>query len=66
MLIRRISIFSGAIREREIAVTQEQLEQWAGGMLIQNAIPNLTKEEREFIMNGVTQEEWDEICKDEE
>ena len=36
-------------------------------MLIQNAFPNLTSEQREFIKTGVTPEEWDEtFCDDDD
>lgn len=66
MLITRVSIFSGVQRSLEIAVTQAQLEEWAGGTLIQKAMPDITNAEREFIMNGVTQEEWDEMFKEDE
>ena len=43
----------------EIEVTQEQLSSWESGTLIQNAMPHLTPDEREFIMTGITPEEWD-------
>ena len=44
---------------REIDVTREQVENWQGGMLIQEAMPNLSVDDREFIMTGTTQDEWD-------
>jgi hypothetical protein len=66
MLIKRTSAFSGITREREIEVTQEQLDQWQGGMLIQKAMPNLSNEEREFIKLGTTQAEWDIMFQEEE
>ena len=43
----------------EIEVTQEQLSSWESGTLIQNAMPHLSADEREFIMTGITPEEWD-------
>lgn len=42
-----------------IDVTLDQLADWADGTLMQNAMPNLTLDEREFIMTGITSEEWD-------
>lgn len=42
----------------DIPVTQEQLDNWEQGMLIQNAMPNLTDSQREFIMTGIIDEEW--------
>jgi Na+-transporting NADH:ubiquinone oxidoreductase subunit NqrF len=59
MLIKRKSPFSDKVNEMEIAVTEEQLADWRAGTLIQNAMPNLTADEREFIMTGITAEEWE-------
>jgi hypothetical protein len=42
----------------EIDVTEEQLAAWRGGQLIQEAMPHLSADEREFIMTGVTPTEW--------
>lgn len=64
MKITRESMFSGIKRTMELDVTQEQLKNWEDGMLIQNAMPNLTDDEREFIMTGVTTDEWDEYFSD--
>lgn len=61
MLIERKSILSGVVRTLDIPVTEEQLALWQGGMLIQNAMPNLSPDHREFIMTGITQEEWENI-----
>ena len=47
----------------EIEVTQEQLSSWENGVLIQNAMPNLSADEREFIKTGITPEEWDSAFK---
>lgn len=60
MIFRRKSIISGAIRDREIEVTQEELLAWQRGALIQDAMPNLSADDREFIMTGITPDEWDE------
>jgi len=59
MFITRKSPFSGEIHTKEIEVTQIQLDNWKGGMLIQNAFPRLSADEREFIKTGITKEEWD-------
>jgi len=45
----------------EIAVTQAQLDAWQAGTLIQDAMPNLSADEREFIKTGITAEEWDDM-----
>lgn len=59
MKITRTSIISGNISSMEINITEEQLQNWQHGMLIQNAAPNLTADEREFIISGITPEEWE-------
>ena len=42
MLIERTSMLSGITRTRDLAVTQEQLDQWNAGGLIQNIMPDLS------------------------
>lgn len=58
MKITRVSPFSGKENTKEIGVTQEQINWWKGGALIQDAMPMLTPSEREFIMTGITDDEW--------
>ena len=45
----------------EIPCTPKQLEEWHGGGLIQNVMPNLTPEEREFLMTGILPVDWEEM-----
>ena len=59
MLITRRSMFSGKIRTLSVNITKEQLDHWKNGGLIQNVMRNLTDDEREFVISGVTKEEWD-------
>jgi len=63
MLISRRSILSGVLRTRSIPVTHAQLTRWHNGTLIQNAMPNLSADDREFIMTGITPEEWDAMSR---
>ena len=60
MQITKISMFTGKSHTIDIPVTLEQLSAWEGGVLIQNAMPNLTPDQREFVKTGVTPEEWAE------
>jgi len=60
MLITRKSPFSGETHTLEIDVTQAQLANWENGELIQKAMPNLSPDDREFIMTGITPEEWND------
>jgi hypothetical protein len=61
MLITRTSILSGKTHSLEIDVTQDQINNWNSGALIQNTMPHLTADEREFIKTGITADEWDEM-----
>ena len=59
MMITRTSMFTGVERTLDLPITEEQLSAWKDGTLIQDAMPKLSADEREFIMTGVTAEEWD-------
>ena len=59
MLITKTSMLSGNTSSMDIDVSQDQIDLWQGGSLIQNVMPDLSADEREFIMTGVTAEEWD-------
>ena len=61
MKITRVSPFSNKKTTLEIAVTAKQIASWEKGELIQDAMPNLTPAEREFIKMGITHDEWDDI-----
>lgn len=60
MIIKRKSPFSGKTNEMDLPITYEQVQLWQGGELIQNAMPNLTPDQREFLMTGITPAEWEE------
>lgn len=65
--ITRISQLSGKAHTMEIDITNEQLAAWqSSGQMIQRAFPNLSAEEREFLLTGITPEEWSKKIGDEE
>lgn len=64
MKITRKSPFTGTVNTMDIDVTDVQIERWKSGTLIQNAMPNLSADEREFIMTGITPEEWQATFED--
>ena len=64
MLIEKESPLSGNKNIMDIDVTLAQIEAWKGGELIQNAMPNLSADEREFIKTGITPEEWENAFGD--
>lgn len=61
MEITRTSNLTGVTRTMNLNVTQEQLDQYESGLLIQDVFPHLTPAEREFIMTGITDEEWNQF-----
>jgi len=64
MLIERKSIISGNVNVMDIDVTPAQIDAWEQGMLVQSAMPDLSADEREFIMTGITPNEWEGITND--
>jgi len=59
MQITRTNPFTGKEATKGLAITQEQIDAWQAGTLIQDAFPNLTAGEREFLKTGITDEDWD-------
>ena len=58
MKINRKSKLTGIFHTREINVTKEQIVRWKSGELIQDVMPHLSIGEREFLITGITEEEW--------
>lgn len=61
MKITRKSPLTGITRTKEIDVTIAQILAWEEGELIQNAMPQLSADDREFVKTGITGEEWDQL-----
>lgn len=61
MQITKRSVISGKVHTREIAITEAQIERWQAGELIQNVCPHLSVGDREFLISGSTEEEWDNL-----
>ena len=58
MKITRTSPLTGETATRDINVTPAQIVSWERGELVQNAFPNSTPSEREFIKSGYTDYDW--------
>lgn len=58
MKITRVSLLSGKCHTMDLAVNAEQMTRWERGTLAQVAFPHLPAAEREFIISGITPEEW--------
>ena len=60
--VKRRSSISGKMNTRMLPITQEQVDEWVEeGTMIQNAFPWLNDNEREFLLSGATEEEWDTL-----
>jgi hypothetical protein len=64
--IIRVSPISGKENTIELPITPEQMAAYENGVYIQVAMPNLTAEQREFVMSGITPSEWDEMFANDE
>ena len=64
MLITKTSVMTGEKNEMLLPVTNEQIERWEGGALIQDVFPHLTPSEIEFLISGVTTDEWGQMESD--
>jgi hypothetical protein len=64
MLITRTSRISGKTNTMDIDISQEQLDKYNNGCLIQDVMGNISVDEREFIITGITPEEWKELFGD--
>ncbi len=62
MQLTRTSEMTGVTRTKEIDITQEQLAEYLrSGTPIQKFFPHLSDSDREFILTGITDEEWDTL-----
>jgi hypothetical protein len=63
MQITRTNPFTGKTNTRDLDVTEAQLvAYYEEGVLLQNAFPNLSADDREFIKTGI--DNWDEMFAD--
>lgn len=66
MLIKRKSVISGVENTRDIPVNPEDMIAWEAGVgNIQDLMPYLNDDDREFILSGITPEEWDSAFSEE-
>jgi len=62
MLITMTSMISKTTSTKDVDITIEQLFRIKHEKeLIQNVVPHLSIEDREFLISGITSEEWKEL-----
>ncbi len=70
MLVSRTSRLSGKVHTLELDITSEQLDRienrFGSKELIQDIVPHLSIDEREFLMTGITSEEWNKMFAEDE
>lgn len=68
MIIERQSIVSGKMYQMDIDITPKQLFDFMNGKsgLAQEAFPDLSIDEREFIISGIHPTEWHELFGNED
>lgn len=72
MKISRISNLSGEYNTREIDITIDQYIDWQNAnenddnRFVQNAFRHLSADDREFLISGITEEEWANAFGDDE
>ncbi len=63
----KTSALSGKLNSMELPITYERLLQWERtGEPVQRAFPDLTPDQREFLLTGATPEEWDRAFPEED
>lgn len=58
MLVTKRSVLTGQTHTMDLNVTAEQLEAHRRGANAQDAFAHLSIPEREFLISGITPEEW--------
>jgi len=65
MKITRTSPLTGRTNTIDLPVTQDQIDRYARREdHVQNIFKNLTPGQREFIMTGITDQEWNKAFKE--
>jgi len=67
VFVHKKSMLSGKVNSMVLPTTQGKIEYWLqSGELIQDVMPDLNDNQREFLMSGISPEEWDNMCGDED
>ena len=66
--VTKQSIITRKMNTMELPITQEHLDMYetVGDILVQDAFPNLDIGQREFLISGITPQEWNETFGEEE
>ena len=59
LVATRRSPFTGRWHQVVLTASVQAYKDWCNGTLIQDALPDLSVDAREFLMTGISPEEWD-------
>lgn len=65
-IVERTSPVTGKVNHMVVFATTEQFIAWHEGMLIQDAMPDATADQREFLISGCTPSCWESMFPTEE
>lgn len=60
MKITKFSFISQQYNTMDLPVTEDELRRHSMGEHAQNVWPNMPPEQREFLISGITPQEWEE------
>lgn len=63
MIVVRESILTGITHQMDLEITEEEIARWQAGQQTQNVWPQLSVDEQEFLMTGITPEEWESMAR---
>jgi len=58
-------MLSGVTRTRHLDITREQELRIQAGEHVQDVAPHLSADDREFLMTGITADEWEQMFGEE-
>jgi len=66
MLISKTSPLTGKINTMDLDIVEAHITLWQEGKNIQDVMPHLNDNEREFLITGYTSSDWEFIFGEEE
>ncbi len=64
MQVTKTCAFTGVERTLDLDVTPAEIAAYENGALVQEAMPRLNVDEREFILTGSWDGEWENMCEE--
>lgn len=66
MLVYRENIITKRVNVMDLPINQEKLDAWNNGALIQDVMPDLNEDQREFLISGMMPGEFEALFGEEE